>query len=842
MGLAPLLLGTGFIGTGSLTVFGATVGTFGAAAIRTGLGLLASTAVSALFAPSLSQNDLGIELRRLTSRIVKRYAYGRRKITATPVRSPVVGEYLYQAWVLNSRPSEGNYTFYFDTREVQLTGDISDLTEGGGATATNEPFVDHVTLWVTNGDNTSPPYEFTDEAGHTTGNTGRLWKTTDAGKGCTIVWARLKAGDQGQRGERWFNGRPVLEVHGDFSKVYDSRDPNQDADDSTTWEFSRNPFLIAADVVTQNPIRPEPFSGLHLSSLESSANVADETVNRKDGATEPRFQCDGIVTFDGSEIESLVEPVLATAAGRLSRVGGKLGFVPGAARTSTAVVADSYDGLTYSSLVRDDERATHIRVTYSPSERGNEATELEEWAIPGALAKDNNSPALLTINLDMITSDSQVQRVRSIYGLSKRQQRQLSLVAPMTAMELIGGSIATVTLPAPYSALNGSYEVLQMDPTLDMAGESGVPRIPMTLGGYSDSVYAWDETTDEVTIEHPDFDGSRVGISTPGAMTFTTYDTDLGSGYSPTIEATFSASTSSSLRWHEWQYRISNPANGAEDGWQTGGFESAVILNSDGDSFFHLQGFNVSEDHDFRVRAVTTDGEVSEWVTASDISYGFAISTASIVAGPGRARATGTAPTSEVLQGVRIWRAASGAGFGAAVDVSGILPVTSGASFDVTAGDGSASNEVTNGTFDTDTDWTKGTGWSIASGKATKATGTQSSLVQALTLSGGETCRITFTVSDRTAGTMWFRLTGDTTIQSVKSTNGTHSFELTAPANTTEFSFIASSTFDGSVDDVFVVIDSATAIEQGAADFYVTPASQSGTDGAEDGPFSLIIP
>ena len=97
MGLAPLLAGTGFIGTGSLTVFGATVGTFGAAAIRTGLGLLASTAVSALFAPSLSQNNLGIELRRLTSRIVKRYAYGRRKITATPVRSPVVGEYLYPA-------------------------------------------------------------------------------------------------------------------------------------------------------------------------------------------------------------------------------------------------------------------------------------------------------------------------------------------------------------------------------------------------------------------------------------------------------------------------------------------------------------------------------------------------------------------------------------------------------------------------------------------------------------------------------------------------------------------------------------------------------------------------
>jgi hypothetical protein len=34
---------------------------------------------------------------------------------------------------------------------------------------------------------------------------------------------------------------------------------------------------------------------------------------------------------------------------------------------------------------------------------------------------------------------------------------------------------------------------------------------------------------------------------------------------------------------------------------------------------------------------------------------------------------------------------------------------------------------VTNGTFDTDTNWTKGTGWTIAAGVASKSTGTASS-------------------------------------------------------------------------------------------------------------------
>lgn len=46
------------------------------------------------------------------------------------------------------------------------------------------------------------------------------------------------------------------------------------------------------------------------------------------------------------------------------------------------------------------------------------------------------------------------------------------------------------------------------------------------------------------------------------------------------------------------------------------------------------------------------------------------------------------------------------------------------------------SNVVTNGTFDTDTAWTKGTGWSIGSGIASKSAGTASNLTQSVGVSG----------------------------------------------------------------------------------------------------------
>jgi hypothetical protein len=39
---------------------------------------------------------------------------------------------------------------------------------------------------------------------------------------------------------------------------------------------------------------------------------------------------------------------------------------------------------------------------------------------------------------------------------------------------------------------------------------------------------------------------------------------------------------------------------------------------------------------------------------------------------------------------------------------------------------------VTNGTFDTDSDWTKGTGWTISGGAASKVTGVSSGLNQAI--------------------------------------------------------------------------------------------------------------
>lgn len=122
----------------------------------------------------------------------------------------------------------------------------------------------------------------------------------------------------------------------------------------------------------------------------------------------------------------------------------------------------------------------------------------------------------------------------------------------------------------------------------------------------------------------------------------------------------------------------------------------------------------------------------------------------------------------------------------------------------VTYGEGTISvglgiNVVVNGGFATDTVWTKGTGWSIGSGIASKTAGTLSNLGQTGILTIGVTYQIIYTVSGYSAGSMY--LAGSFN-GAVHTANGTYT--QTLPALTADLAIQGGSTFAGSIDDVSV--------------------------------------
>ena len=113
---------------------------------------------------------------------------------------------------------------------------------------------------------------------------------------------------------------------------------------------------------------------------------------------------------------------------------------------------------------------------------------------------------------------------------------------------------------------------------------------------------------------------------------------------------------------------------------------------------------------------------------------------------------------------------------------------------------------VANSGFDADSDWTKGTGWAIGSGVATKTAGSAASLSQAITLTVGSVYLITWTMT-RTAGTLLPRFTGGTTVSGTAiSASGTYTENLVAVTGNTTLEFYGDASFAGTVDDVSVVV------------------------------------
>jgi hypothetical protein len=113
-------------------------------------------------------------------------------------------------------------------------------------------------------------------------------------------------------------------------------------------------------------------------------------------------------------------------------------------------------------------------------------------------------------------------------------------------------------------------------------------------------------------------------------------------------------------------------------------------------------------------------------------------------------------------------------------------------------------NIIINGTFDIDSDWTKGAGWSIGSGVATHATGTAGPLEQAIALIGGQTYEIEYTLSGITGGNIYPYFYSPSVIGTVRSANGTYNELLVASTGDTLIRFQASSTFDGSIDNISI--------------------------------------
>lgn len=107
---------------------------------------------------------------------------------------------------------------------------------------------------------------------------------------------------------------------------------------------------------------------------------------------------------------------------------------------------------------------------------------------------------------------------------------------------------------------------------------------------------------------------------------------------------------------------------------------------------------------------------------------------------------------------------------------------------------------VTNGEFASDTIWTKGTGWAISGGVATKTAGVSSDLEQTVSITENYHYVIEFDISGRTAGKVTPKVGGTAGPAYFK--NRTQHFAYIQAGSGSLLEFTATSDFDGSIDNV----------------------------------------
>jgi len=115
---------------------------------------------------------------------------------------------------------------------------------------------------------------------------------------------------------------------------------------------------------------------------------------------------------------------------------------------------------------------------------------------------------------------------------------------------------------------------------------------------------------------------------------------------------------------------------------------------------------------------------------------------------------------------------------------------------------------VTNGTFDSDTDWTKGTGWTIGSGVANSAgSNNLATLSQFFSGTVGKVYVVQYDVSNYVSGSVRTRFSGaGTSDGQLVTANGTYTDYLIYDAayNSFQFLTLGGTGFDGSIDNISV--------------------------------------
>jgi hypothetical protein len=460
-----------------------------------------------------------------------------------------------------------------------------------------------VRVEIDNGDPTNTSQPFPLLASDTiTGNPGS-WNSTCLQRGCAkahvqLIWDTT----------RFNNGLPNITFDVSGKAVYDPRlsPPG--------FAYSENAALCLYDFLTDTKfgLSVDP-SRVDQTLLIAAANVCDEAMTLREGGTQPRYACNGVV--DGSmQRGQVVQKLLDAMAGTLIPPGNQWKIfagapvdsvltitatdVRGAIKTDTAVsLKDRVNGAKGTFISPDNnwqssDYPPYVNATYVVADGGTVTTVAGLNSYTGVVFSD--------LALDFVTDPVQAQRLAKIKVEKLRRKHALVLQCKMVAYPVEAHDTISFTYPR-WGLTDATYEVTNTALVIDDKGNAPVLGYDLVCVPTDANVYAWDPDVDE---------GTTVLVTAPLLPDNTNVGAPTGVG-SPPVLGLLSDATTTIVRAdgiaHSQILVTWTPPTDAHV--LNGGYIEIFIKKvSDPTTAFTLAGTAAGKDSSFYIATNITDG------------------------------------------------------------------------------------------------------------------------------------------------------------------------------------------------------------------------------------------
>jgi hypothetical protein len=660
-----------------------------------------------------------------------------------------------------------------------------------------------------------------------------VWTNNHRGDGQASVAMVCQNVNAEKQSKTFPYGPPQLSVEADMALCWDFRDPLQDPDDPDTWEWTRNSALIMAWHQCFNEFgHKRDYHRAILPVLDmwqEEADVCDELVALKGGGFERRYECNGFDTTE-NDPKAATNAILASCDGWLCERGdGALLFIVGKFREKYVTTLTDADlvghQIEYDVLFEDECNRLVPKFCYP--EIGYATSDTDFYEDTGAqltagriLAQD--------ANYQWVQQWRQARRLGKRDWLRLQEKVSGQLNVRLAGINSIYSRWVRLNTPLSLPRLNG--KVIENRKSVLSLLQGG---FSMDIMRHPENIDVWNPTTDEGKMP-PVPQKVEAGFIAIPVINLVQAKPRGDSVY---IRVVIVDPDDDSLI-PVVRYRVVDDGSGNPGAWVEQKFPNATPSGG----YINL-GTNVVPSNallDVQAAFIASDDDYSEWSVTANVTstvdpfapaapVNFVAPVSSLAVTPTAKAANDNTRFLVFKRGTVAQSFAAATQLGPDISVvanqtEGPTPATDSPGYGhwkYWAGSKNGSGiacaspvsllvdvygpeMIGNGDFSSDTVWTKGAGWTISGGVATKTAGSASSINQAISTVPGGVYEITYTVTSITAGLFAARLSSPNVSATSRTAPGTYTQTLTAVAGQTLFNIAASTDAAGSVDNVSV--------------------------------------